>query len=55
MRRKFVAFFTSIMFILASVPFVKTTGVRAASSTPLNEATALTGGNLSASLTVGCV
>ena len=55
MRRKFVAFFTSIMFILASVPFVKTTGVRAASSTPLNEATALTGGNLSASLTVGGV
>ncbi len=55
MRRKIAAFFMSFMFIIASIPLVKTADIHAAATTPLNEVTALTGGSLSATLAVNGV
>ena len=52
MHRRLLALFTSLIFIIVSIPFFQNTSVHAAASTPLNEVTALTGGDLDAKLTI---
>ncbi len=55
MHRRLLAFFTSLIFIIVSIPFFQNTSVHAASTTPLNEVTALVENGLSASLMSGGV